>query len=312
MRNAFTPTYDRDDETLRVGLRRLGASVSRCSGSMRIAAIAVACSLLACPALAQQRPLVTEDPETVGAGQILVETGFDYVRDAVYPVSGLEGHLLRAPLVGVSIGVSSIAEIQFDGGVYNRLSIERRFPAPLAGMVTAAGDMTSSVEDLVVGTKVRLMSEGFSRPGVALRFATKLPNASNESGLGLDTTDFHASLLVAKTVESVRIVTNVGIGILGDPTRGDRQNDVLTYGISFARAVSQSGEVVGEINGHVNTRSGIPPPGTNTRSTLRFGTRYTVGAVRADAAILVGLTTRDPGFGVAAGLTYVFDAFQMP
>ena len=68
----------------------------------------------------------------------------------------------------------------------------------------------------------------------------------------------------------------------------------------------------GEINGHVSTRSGIPPPGSDTRSILRFGTRYTVSAVRADAAVIIGLTTRDPGFGVAAGLTYVFNAFQLP
>ena len=279
---------------------------------MKSVAAALVCALWACPALAQQRPLVTEDPETVGAGQVLVEIGVDYVRDAVYPVSGLEGNLLRAPLVGVSIGVGSIAELQFDGGFYNRLSIMRRFEAPLAGLLTADGDRTSSVEDLVVGTKVRLMSEGASRPGLALRFATKLPNASNESGLGLDTTDFFASLLLAKTVESVRIVTNVGIGILGDPTRGDRQNDVMTYGISFARAISQSAEVVGEVTGHLNTRSGVPPPGTDTRGMLRFGSRYTVGPVRADTAILVGLTTRDPGFGVSAGFTYVFNAFQVP
>jgi hypothetical protein len=119
-------------------------------------------------------------------------------------------------------------------------------------------------------------------------------------------------LLVAKTIESVRIVTNLGIGILGDPTRGDRQNDVLTYGLSFARAISQSAEVVGEVSGHLNTRSGVPPPGTDTRGMLRFGSRYTLGPVRADTAILVGLTTRDPGFGVSAGFTYVFHAFQVP
>jgi hypothetical protein len=276
------------------------------------AAAAVVCTVSVSPAFAQQRPLVTEDPETVGAGQVLVETGFDYSRDAVFPVSGLEGHFLRAPLVGVSIGISSIAELQFDGGLYNRLTITRRFPAPLDGVLTANGDRTSSIEDLVVGTKVRLMSEGASRPGLAVRFATKLPNASNESGLGLDTTDFFASLLLAKTVESVRVVANVGVGILGDPTRGDRQNDVLTYGVSFARAISQSAEVVGEITGRVNTRSGVPPPGTDTRGMLRFGSRYTVGPVRADTALLVGLTTRDPGFGVTAGVTYVFNAFQVP
>src|SRR5687767_15530930 len=102
-------------------------------------------------AFAQQRPLVTEDPETIGDDRVLVEAGFDYARGVEYPASGLEGHLLRLPLAGVSVGISSIAELQLDGGFYNRLSITSRNPAaPLAGMVTATGDSTSSIEDLVV------------------------------------------------------------------------------------------------------------------------------------------------------------------
>ena len=261
---------------------------------------------------AQQRPLVTEDPETVGAGRVLIEGGLDYARDAEFPASGLEGNLFRFPLVGVSVGVSSIAELQVDGGFYSRLSITERRDAPLSSMVTATGDSTSSIDDLVIGTKVRLVPEGMSRPSVGLRFATKLPNASNESGLGLDTTDFFASLLLAKTVQSVRVVVNGGVGILGDPARGDRQNDVLTYGLSFARAVTQAGEVVGEINGRADTREGDPPPGTESRSTVRFGGRYTIGMLRADAAILFGVTSSDPGVGFAAGFTYVFNAFQIP
>ena len=108
-----------------------------------------------------------------------------------------------------------------------------------------------------------------------MRFATKLPNASNESGLGLDTTDFYASLLVGKTVRSVRIVGNGGVGILGDPTRGDRQNDVVTYGVSFARALTNAAEIVGEVNGRLDTRAGDPPPGTESRGLVRIGARYT-------------------------------------
>lgn len=267
---------------------------------------------IATAAHAQQRPLVTEDPETIGSGRVLLEGGIEYSRDMPYPVSGLEGHLLRVPLIGVSIGLSSIAEIQVDGLSVSRLSITERNEAPLAGMVTATGDSTSSVEDLVLGTKVRIVPEGVSRPSLGVRFATRLPNASNESGIGLDTTDFFASLLLAKTVQSVRIVGNVGVGILGDPTRGDRQNDVLTYGLSFARAVTQAAEVVGEINGHVDTREGEAPPGTDSRSTVRLGARYTIGSVRGDAGVLLGITARDPGIGFAAGITYVFNAFEVP
>jgi hypothetical protein len=208
--------------------------------------------------------------------------------------------------------VSSIAEIQIDGLSYTRLSITSREEAPLSGMVTATGDSTSSVEDLVLGTKVRLVSEGVSRPSLGVRFATKLPNASNESGIGLDTTDFFASLLVAKTVQSVRVVGNLGVGILGDPTRGDRQNDVLAYGLSLARAVTNAAEIVVEVNGRADTRAGDPPPGTESRGMVRFGGRYTIGSVRADAALLIGVTAQDPGIGFAAGATYVFNAFQVP
>jgi hypothetical protein len=124
--------------------------------------------------------------------------------------------------------------------------------------------------------------------------------------------DFYSSLLVAKTVQSVRVVTNIGLGILGDPTRGDRQNDVITYGLSFARAVTPAAELVGEINGRLDTREGDPPPGTESRSMLRFGGRYTVGGWRADAAMLVGVTSNDPSIGVAAGFTYVFTLFSNP
>src|SRR5690348_4110517 len=116
--------------------------------------------LAAAPAYAQQRPLVTEDPETVGGGNILIEGGFDAQSDVVYPVSGLEGNLLRLPVLGVSIGLSSIAELQVDGGFYNRLNVTSRDPsAALAHQLDFEGDSTSDVEDLVIATKLRLLSE---------------------------------------------------------------------------------------------------------------------------------------------------------
>lgn len=269
--------------------------------------------LIAAPAAAQQRPLVTEDPEVIGAGLILVEGGVDYGRDVRFPASGLQGTLLRAPTLGVSFGISSIAELQLDGGLYNRLTVKNRGvgPAPLAGQLKFTGDTTHAVEDIVLATKIRLVGETPGHPAFGVRFATKLPNASNESGLGLDTTDFHAQMLVGKTVRSIRIVGNVGLGILGDPTRGDNQNDVLEYGISVARAVREGLEVVGELNGRASTRSGTPPVGTESRALTRVGGRLTRGTLRLDAALLLGITSRDPGFGVTAGATWVFKGFTV-
>jgi hypothetical protein len=101
------------------------------------------------------------------------------------------------------------------------------------------------------------------------------------------------------------------LGILGDPTRGDRQNDVLTYGMSVARAVRQGLEVVGEINGRLDTREGEPPPGTDSRGAMRLGGRFTKGTVRIDGGIIIGMTSRDPSFGFTAGATWVFRGFTI-
>lgn len=274
----------------------------------------VVLALLIWPAslAAQQRPLVTEDPESVGSGLVLLEAGFDYQRDQHFPVSGLTGHLRSLPRFGVSIGVSPIAEVQIDNLSYDTLRITGRRTAPLSGLLRVSGDDTSSWSDTVIGAKTRLVSEGGVRPGVALRFATKLPNAGNEEGIGLDTMDFYNSLLIGKTIRSLRVVGNFGFGILSDPTRGDRQNDVLTYGLSFARAFAEGAEIVGEVNGRTNTRRGTAPPGTDDSSYARFGARFTRGLVRLDAALVAGLGPRDAGFGVTTGLTWVFRALDLP
>jgi hypothetical protein len=268
--------------------------------------------LCAGPAVAQQRPLVTEDPETIGAGLVLLEGGIEQQQDVSYPASGLKGDLLRLPMLGVSFGISSIAELQIDGGLYNRLNVTSSKPAPLSQLLNFSGDRTHDVEDITIATKIRLLSETPGRPAFGVRFATRLPNASNESGLGLDTTDFYASALLGKTVQSIRFVGNFGLGILGDPVDGSRQNDVLTYGASVARAVRQGLEVVGELNGRLDTRDGEPPVGTESRGAFRVGGRFTKATVRVDAGLIFGLTSRDPSIGFTAGATWVFKGFTIP
>ena len=281
---------------------------------MRFRVLSVVLSLLvaAGSAAAQQRPLITEDPEPIGAGRVLLEGGFDVAHDYQNTVSGLKGNLISVPTIGVSIGLSSIAELQIDGGIYNSLGITSRNPnAPLASLLTVTGDSTHDVSNAVLATKIRILSETAVRPAVGIRFATKLPNASNEKGIDLDTTDVSGTLLLAKTVQSIRVVGNLGAGILTNPTSGVGQNDVFLYGLSFARAVTQAAELVGELNGRVSTRSNALT-GTESRGILKIGGRYTHGPVRFDAGVFLGLTTIDPTIGFTAGLTYVFNAFTIP
>lgn len=272
----------------------------------------VALLLCGTPAWAQQRPLQTEDPETVGAGRILLELGADYERDIYLPVSGLGGDVVTVPQVGVSVGVSSIAEIQLDAGLYQRMNIrDREAGAPFAKLLKLDGDTTSDVEDLTIGAKVRFLSETDGRPAMAFRFFTRLPNASNEAGLGKDVQDFGASIAFAKTVQSIRAVANIGMLILGNPLAPAAQDDLLSYSLSVARAISPRAEMVGEFVGRANFAN-IATPGAEDRGLLRFGARFTQGGVRVDAAVALGLTQRDPAVGLTGGLTWVFDAFKVP
>ena len=278
-----------------------------------LTALTVAWTLAAGVAHAQQRPLVTEDPETIGAGRILVELGADYGRDQHYPVSGLSGDVWSVPTIGLSLGLSSIAEIQFDGSPYVRFRIKDRDPrAPLASRVVAPGEISDGVEDIVVGMKMRLISETERRPSFGLRFATKLPNSSTESGLEPDTTDFYATVLAGKTNRSTRYVANLGLGILGDPTQGDRQSDLLVYGLSLAHAVRPGFEVVAEGNGRLHLNQGPADPGGENHAIFRAGARYTFGPARIDAAVLIGAAPSDANIGFTIGYTHVFNAFNVP
>jgi hypothetical protein len=266
----------------------------------------------ALPAFAQQRPLRTEDPETIGAGRLLVEAGLDYNRDVYFPVSGLRGNHITWPAMGVSLGVSSIAEIQIDWPLYQKLRITEQVPgAPLSDLLELDGDSTDDFGDIHIGAKVRLISETAGRPAIGSWFSTRLPNAGNESGLGKDVQDFSSAISIGKTVQSVRVVANIGLMMIGRPTEAVAQDDLLIYSLSVARAISPAAEIVGEFVGRANFAN-IVTPGAEDRGLLRFGTRYTKSGVRFDAGILLGLTPRDPEFGVTAGLTWVFNAFSVP
>lgn len=279
------------------------------SKNWNLESVIFACALcmIASAAHAQQRPLVTEDPETIGSGRILLEGGFSLDTDQTNSANGVKGDVARLGSFGVSIGISPSAEIQIDGGLIQRVDVAERIPnSPLAASTTlAAGDRASSMEDLVIATKIRLAPEGPSRPAFGLRFGTKLPTASPDKGVGFGTTDFFASFLMAKTVQSVRTVGNVGLIVLGNPETPRDPATALGFGLSVARAVTNAFEMVGEINGRLAPFGEIVPAGLESRSVLRFAGRYTYAMLRLDAGLLIGITERDPSFGISAGATYV-------
>jgi hypothetical protein len=262
------------------------------------------------PAVAQQRPLVTEDPVPIGDGRVLVEAGFDYEHQLQIPLYGLTGNLVHLPAIGVNLGLGSRAELQIDAG-YRWLRVTDRIDAPLSPILDIPGDSTHSEDDVVIATKIRFVTEREHRPAFAIRLATKLPNTPNQTGLGTDQTDFSFSLLVGKSLGSTRIVGNLGMAITGDPTQTAVQHDPMLYGVSIAHAISTRTSIVGEIEGQWLSYT-IPSPGAENRSAARAGFRYAWQSARLDAAVVTGLTDRSPEIGFTTGVTWVFNAFGTP
>jgi hypothetical protein len=258
--------------------------------------------------LSAQRPLATVDPVLAEPGWALIETGAAFARDREIPATGLRGDVLRVPELTLRVSVGRRVELRVDTG-YEVLLVRERREAPLSSDLDYDGESSSDIRDPVVSTLVRVRDETTGGPAVGLRLATRLPVASNQSGLGLDTTDFFVSLLAAKDAGSLRWIANLGLGILEVPTEVTSQNDVLTYGLALSSRMGDLLELVAGVDGHVDL-SGQVHPGTEDTAVARLGARLGRGPSTIDAAVLIGLAEVDAPIGFTIGVTRAFRWFD--
>ena len=193
------------------------------------------------------------------------------------------------PTIGISFGISSIAELQIDGGLYNSLSDHRAaIRAPLASLLTVTGDTTHDVEDIVIATKIRIAAGNGGAAGVRL----PLRDQAAERVERERPRPRHDRLLRVAARRQDRPVgprrrqpRRRHPGGPDDRQPAERRADlrpVVRAGDDAGRRSSS-----GELNGRVSTRSGDPFPGTESRGILKFGGRYTHGPVRLDAAVVL-------------------------
>src|SRR5262245_16707984 len=258
------------------------------------------------PATAQSRPLPLEPVPGTGAGRVMLETSVDYTPDMRFTLSGLGGDLWRLGLIRLHVGLSSIADFELSGGLRDHLTITSTTPAALSDQLHLSNPTaTSSFDDLVVGTKVRVRDEQAGPKGVAFDLSTRLPNAKHGSGLGQDSMDFYARLLVEEPMPVFHVTINVGLGVLGDPLQGNRHVQSLLYGAELSRPLARQLAVVVGADG----RTGPSRPGLEPRAIGRGGVAWTEGAARIEVDGTVGLTSRDGNLGVAVRAFVGFHAF---
>jgi len=260
---------------------------------------------------AQQRPLVTEDVDIIKPGLIRIESGFEFLQDMKFPLSGLRGDLTKLADTRLSVGLAPNVEFQIEWVVQNFLSIDGRDAPPIALRLGANSADTNDVGDVTLWMKMKLRNESRVLPAVGFRFGVQLPNSNQSRGIGTNTTNFYATVNAGKRFASNRlnVFGNLGVGILESPLALFAQNDVVMYGLAGIYTVNDRLNIVGEVNGFHSTRKRAPL-GTEDFSEARLGAQLRALGLRWNAAGIFGVSNRAPRTGLAFGITYDWDAFD--
>lgn len=178
--------------------------------------------------LSQQYPVSTETPSILPAGTAHAEVGVGEYFDQSFPLSGFEGTLTKLGMLRFGFSYDGNVELQFDGTLLDILRVKSR-DAAFNSALASTNSETADIGDFTLWTKFRLISEYRFFTSVSIRFGVQLPNASNESGLGIDEFNFYSSFLFEKHYAGIRWVVNTGLGILGDPATLSAQHDTFIF-----------------------------------------------------------------------------------
>src|SRR5215831_7924176 len=279
---------------------------------MRKPLLALAVTLLsAASALAQDRPLRTTDVETVPAGDLRADVGFDFLQDVGFPLSGLRGDETSVGVLNVRMGISKIAEIEVEGAIQNFLDVKAQGASFVPNLSLTGVNSTHDTGDFSLSTKIRLIRPSGKKPGFAFRFGFIMPNSNQARGIGTNTTNVFALIALEEQIQKLRLMGDLGIEILEAPNALFTQNDVLMYGAGFSYPVHRRVNLVGEVNGLYSARSiNDALVGTQSTGQARLGLQITAGGFTWDLAGIRGINKYDPRSGFTFGVTKEFHLFD--
>ena len=165
--------------------------------------------------------------------------------------------------------------------------------------------------DFTISTKIKLRNETRFLPAVGFKVGFQMPNTSEGRGIGTNQINVFGKFLRQKKFGKqagkdarANIFGNLGMRIMTAPLEEFTQNDVLLYGLAGVFRINDRINVVSEVNGRANTRSGTAPLGTESIGQFRIGTQIRASGLRFDTAAIFGLTRFSPRSGVTFGVTY--------
>jgi hypothetical protein len=257
-----------------------------------LAAALVAASAAAASAQSLDgHPFRTLSPTPLRPGAQVFELGLEHRTSAVPQplLSDEAGDLTRVPEVRYRLGFGR-AELSVGGAAWQSFSPD-----------SEALDDQSEVGDLSFWVSVNALRQRRSRPALGFALGAKLPNASDESGLGTDEADTFFALLLGHASRDFEWRLNLGLAILGDPAAGASQEDLLTYGVAgrHGRRHCFAWELYGRALGSDDKRD-------LEDSTLEAGYLFQGRRVSAELSLLVGLAGGAGDVGASAGVAWRF------
>jgi hypothetical protein len=253
---------------------------------------------------AQDRPLRTTDTATVPPGTLRVEVGFDFLQDVDFPLSGLSGDLTSVGVLNLRMGVGKIVEVQFEGAIQHFLDVKQQGASFVPALQLSGINSTHDSGDFALSTKIRLLPESGHRPSFAVRFGFIMPNSNQARGIGTNTMNVFAVLVLGKHFGRLNVFGNAGVEILQAPNAKFSQNDVLIYGLAFSYPIHRRVNLVGEVAGRHSTRTiDVDLIGTESHSQARLGFQILAGGFQWDLAGIAGLYANDPHSGFTFGVS---------
>src|SRR5215467_5916528 len=269
--------------------------------------MAAATGLAVCSCFAQDRPLRTTDVETVPAGVVRAEVGFDFLQDVGFPLSGLRGDETSVGVLNLRMGISKIAEIEIEGAVQNFLDVKSQGASFVPDLSLTGVNSTHDTGDFALSTKIRIIKPSGKKPGLAFRFGFIMPNSNQARGIGTNTTNVFALVALEEQIQKLKLMGDLGIEILQAPNALFTQNDVLMYGAGFSYPIHKRVNVVGEVNGLYSSRTiNDALIGTQSTGQARFGLQINVGGFMWDLAGIRGINKYDARSGFTFGVTKEF------
>jgi hypothetical protein len=267
--------------------------------------------LSAVSVFAQDRPLRTTDVETVPAGAVRAEVGFDFLQDVGFPLSGLRGDETSVGVLNLRMGISKIAEIEVEGAVQNFLDVKSQGVSFVPNLELTGVNSTHDTGDFALSTKIRFRPPTGKKPGIAFRFGFIMPNSNQARGIGTNTTNVFAMIALEEQLQKLKLMGDVGIEILEAPNALFSQNDVLMYGAGFSYPVHKRVNIVGEVNGLYSARTiNTGLVGTQSTGQGRFGLQIFAGGFTWDLAGIRGLHKYDARSGFTFGVSKEFHLFD--